>query len=174
MGILIIYFWFGTNSDHRDHCKTYRHTTSMYETYLSLTSLESVHFDCACVQFKAVFGDQELLDSFSHVTLKLNDTPHFDIVNNGSIAGQLLLDELENLLEIELFGEPLNSGQRLILVALLNTDVNIALGLFRSASLVIGLGERVKIIEDDRHFEYSERIFVLCVLLLLVLGCCGE
>ena len=103
------------------------------------------HLDGFGVQFEAVFGDQEFLDIFSLVTLELNDLSHLTISYDSTIAGELLLDDLEDFLLIKLLGETLDSSQSLTTIALLDSDVDIILALlFLSRTLiVVGLREGV-------------------------------
>lgn len=103
------------------------------------------HLDGLCVQFKAVFGDQEFLNILSLVTLELNDFSHLTVRHDGTIAGELLLDHLEDLLLIEFLGETLDCGQSLTTIALLDTDMDVILALLflGVASIVVGLREGV-------------------------------
>jgi hypothetical protein len=103
------------------------------------------HLDGLCVQFKAVFGDQEFLNILSLVTLELNDFSHLTVRHDGTIAGKLLFDHLEDLLLIEFLGETLDCGQSLTTIALLDTDMDVILALLflGVASIVVGLREGV-------------------------------
>jgi hypothetical protein len=47
------------------------------------------------------------------VSLELDHLSHLSVVDDGAIAGKLLLDDLENLLLVEFLGQTLNSGQSL-------------------------------------------------------------
>jgi len=60
------------------------------------------HLDGFGVQLEAVFGDQEFLNVFSLIALKLDDFSHLTVGYDGTIAGKLLLDHLEDLLLVEL------------------------------------------------------------------------
>jgi hypothetical protein len=60
-----------------------------------------------------------------------------------SVRTELLLDDLENLLLVELFGQALDSCQSLTTISLLDANVDIILGLFGSPSIVVGLREGV-------------------------------
>ena len=44
------------------------------------------YLDSLCVKLEAVFGDQELLNIFALITLKLNHLTHLAIGDNGAIA----------------------------------------------------------------------------------------
>jgi len=70
---------------------------------------------------------EELLNILALISLKLNHLSHLSINDDGAIASELLLDDLEDLLLIEFFGETLDSSQSLTTIALLNTDVYVVL-----------------------------------------------
>jgi len=112
-----------------------------------LKRLETVDLDSLRIEFEAIFGDQELLHILSLITLELNHLAHLTIGDDGAIAGELLLDHLENLLLVELLREALNSGQSLTTIALLDADVDVVLGLLGFPSIVVGLREGVKCLE---------------------------
>ncbi len=103
------------------------------------------HLDGFGVQLEAVFGDQEFLNIFSLIALELNDLSHLTIGYDGTIASELLLDHLEDLLLIEFLGETLNRSQSLTTISLLDTDVDVilALLLLGNALIVVGLREGV-------------------------------
>ena len=103
------------------------------------------HLDGFDVQLEAVFSDQEFLNIFSLITLELNDLSHLTIGYDGTIAGELLLDHLEDLLLIELLGESLNRGQSLTTISLLDSDVDVILPLLflGNTLIVVGLREGV-------------------------------
>lgn len=61
---------------------------------------------------------KELLDILALIALKLDHLAHLIVVDDGAIAGELLLDHLEDLLLVELLGQSLNSGQGLTTIAL--------------------------------------------------------
>ena len=44
------------------------------------------HLDGLCIEFEAIFGDQELLNIFALITLKLNHLAHLTVRDNGAIA----------------------------------------------------------------------------------------
>jgi len=114
-----------------------------YSTGCRLKRLETVDLDRLRIEFEAVFGDQELLNIFTLITLKLDHLAHLTIRNNRAIASEFLLDDLEDLLLVKLLGETLDSCQCLTTIALLNTDVDVILGLLRFPSVVVGLREGV-------------------------------
>ena len=61
---------------------------------------------------------QEFLNVLALVSLELDDLTHFGVGDYGSIAGELLLDDLEDLLLVKLLGQTLHGGQRLASIAL--------------------------------------------------------
>ena len=65
--------------------------------------------------------NEELLYVLALISLKLNDLTHFGIVHDSAIAGELLLDDLEDLLLVKLLWETLDSSQGLASIALLMT-----------------------------------------------------
>lgn len=65
--------------------------------------------------------DEEVLNVLSLVSLKLNDLTHLLVAHDSAIAGELFLDDLENLLLIKLLGETLDGGQGLASIALFMT-----------------------------------------------------
>jgi len=65
--------------------------------------------------------DQELLHVLALVALELNHLAHLRVVDDGAIAGELLLDDLEDLLLVELLRETLDCGQCLATIALCET-----------------------------------------------------
>lgn len=65
--------------------------------------------------------NEELLYVLALISLKLNDLTHLGIVHDSAIAGELLLDDLEDLLLVKLLWETLDSSQGLASIALLMT-----------------------------------------------------
>ena len=53
------------------------------------------------------------MDIFTLVPLQLNHLAHLSVVDDGAIAGEFLLDDLEDLLLVELLGKALHGGQSL-------------------------------------------------------------
>jgi len=109
-----------------------------------LRHLETMNFDGLSIQFEAIFGDQKLLNIFALITLKLNHLTHLTVRDDCAIASELLLDDLEDLLLVKLLWETLDRSQSLTTIALLDTDVDVILGLLRFPSIVVGLREGVK------------------------------
>jgi len=118
--------------------------TELNSTGYRLRRLEAVDLDGLCVKLKAIFCDQELLNVFALITLKLNHLAHLTVGDDCAIAGELLLDDLEYLLLVEFLGEALDGGQSLTTIALLDADMDVILGLLRFPSVVVGLREGVK------------------------------
>lgn len=96
------------------------------------------------IELQAVLIDEELLNVFTLITLELNHLSHLSIDDNGAIAGEFLLDDLENFLLIESLWEALDSGQSLPTIALLDTDVDIVLRLFDVTNVLVDFGEGVE------------------------------
>ena len=67
---------------------------------------------------------QELLDIFALVSLKLNHLTHLRVCDDGAIASELLLDDLEDLLLVELLGQALDGGQSLATITLCTVRVS--------------------------------------------------
>ena len=68
---------------------------------------------------------QEFLNVLALVSLELDDLTHFGVGDYGSIAGELLLDDLEDLLLVKLLRQTLHGGQRLASIALCGMSVYI-------------------------------------------------
>jgi hypothetical protein len=92
------------------------------------------YLDGLRIEFEAVFGDQELLNIFALITLKLDHLTHLTVCNNRAIASyvvlalppinrdlarhtEFLLNDLEDLLLVKLLGETLDSCQCLTTIA---------------------------------------------------------
>ena len=77
------------------------------------------HLDGLRIKTKALLlVGQEVLDILALISLELDDLTHLGVCDYGSIAGEFLLDDLENLLLVELLRETLDSRQGLTTVAL--------------------------------------------------------
>jgi len=87
---------------------------------------------------------QELLDILALISLELNHLAHLSVVDNGAIASEFLLDDLEDLLLVELFRKALDCGQRLTTIALLDPNMDVILGLPGFPSVFVGFGEGVE------------------------------
>lgn len=66
------------------------------------------------------------------VPLELDDLAELVVLDEGAVAGEFLLEGLQDLLWVILVGDPLERGERLAPVALLDPDVH-----------VVGLGDRL-------------------------------
>ena len=91
---------------------------------------------------------QKVLDILALVALELDDLAHFQVGDNGAIAGKLLLDDFENLLLVKLLGQALHRGQGLAAIALLDPNVDVVLlRLLDLAGVFIRFRERVEGLE---------------------------
>lgn len=110
--------------------------------------LETVDLDGLGIQLEAfLLVGQEFLDILTLISLQLNHLTHLGVGNNGAIAGELLLDDLQNLLLVKLLWKTLNSGQSLTTIALLNPNMDVILRLFSLAGVFVGFGEGVEGLE---------------------------
>jgi len=91
----------------------------------------------------AFFGE-EVCNLDSLVTLKLNDFTHLLIVDEVSVASELLFKGLEQLLGIVFLGETLQCGQSLSSVPLLNADMEVIL----CGTNVLVAPERIALISE--------------------------
>jgi len=96
------------------------------------------------IELQAVLIDEELLNIFALIPLELNHLSHLSIDDNGTIAGELLLDDLEDFLLIESLWKTLDRSQRLTTIALLNADMDVVLRLFDITYIFVDLGEGIK------------------------------
>lgn len=81
--------------------------------------LETVDLDGLRIQLQPLLLiDQELLHILALVPLELNHLAHLRVVDDGAIAGEFLLDDLEDLLLVELLWQALDRGQCLATIAL--------------------------------------------------------
>lgn len=100
------------------------------------------------VEFEPFFLiNQKFLDILALIPLELDHLAHLTVVDDGAIASELLLNDLEDLLLVELFRETLNSCQSLTTIALLNPYMDIILGLFCIAGVFVSFGEGVEGLE---------------------------
>lgn len=82
------------------------------------------------------------------VALQLDDGPQLGVVDDGAVAAELLLEGFDYLFVVERLVEPLDGGQGLAAVALLDADVDIVLGRGRGGAggalgrggLLLGVG----------------------------------
>jgi len=79
-----------------------------------------------------LFGDpdpsQEQADIIPLIALQLNHLAVLDVLDDRAVAGELLLERFDEFLEVELFSDALHCGQCLAAIALLDADVDEALG----------------------------------------------
>jgi hypothetical protein len=81
--------------------------------------LEAVDLDGLAIEAQAVFLiGQEILDIFALIALQLDHLSHLRVGDDGAIAGELLLDHLEDLLLVEFLGQALDRGQGFATIAL--------------------------------------------------------
>jgi len=85
-----------------------------------------VHLD---VLLRDAFFDQEHGDLLTLIALKLDHLAKFLVIDDGAVASKLLLERLEKLFLVVFFGQTLQRRERLASVSLLNTNVNVAVGL---------------------------------------------
>lgn len=106
---------------------------------------ETVDLDSLGIELEAIlFINEEFLNGFALITLKLNNLTHLGISHDSAIASELFLDDLQDLFAVEFSWQSLDCSQRLSAIALLDANMNIFLLLLRSLSGVfVGLGEGV-------------------------------
>jgi hypothetical protein len=90
-----------------------------------LPQLETVDFDGLGVHFETRWVDEEVLHGIALISLQLDDISGLLVLDYGTIASELLLDDLQDFLEVELCWDAFDGGQSLAAVALLDTDVDI-------------------------------------------------
>jgi hypothetical protein len=112
-----------------------------------MPGLEAVNLDGLLIKSKTlVLVGEEFLDLQALVALKLNHLSHalgLRIADDSAIASEILLDDLQDLLVVKLAGNPLDSGQGLPSITLLNAYMDVLLGLFGLSGVVVGFGEGV-------------------------------
>ena len=85
---------------------------------MTTARLETVDFDGLRIQLQALLLiDQEFLHILALVALELDHLAHLRVVDDGAIAGELLLDDLEDLLLVEFLGQALDGRQCLATIA---------------------------------------------------------
>lgn len=72
--------------------------------------------------------NKEMGDVLALVTLELDYLAKLLVLHNMPVAAELLLEVLEYLLVAELLLQPLNCGQALLSIPLLDADMDILLG----------------------------------------------
>jgi len=106
--------------------------------------LETMDLDGLGIELKSTLVSEELLYILALIALKLDHLSHLAVNNNGAIASELLLDDLEDLLLVEFLGETLDSRQSLATIALLNANVYVILRLLGLSCVFVGFGEGVE------------------------------
>jgi len=89
-----------------------------------MTHLETVQLDRRA---RDAFLDEEVADLCALITLKLDNLASFLVIDKGTIAGEFLLECLQEFLGIIFGWQSLQSGQSLPSVSLLNTNVDVVL-----------------------------------------------
>ena len=100
--------WNSRNRGPVEHKRTVNRHPLRY-TYLDAFGIKTKSF---------LLVGEEVLNILALITLELNNFSHFGVCYDGSIAGELLLDHLEDLLLVEFLGESLDCGQGLASIAL--------------------------------------------------------
>jgi len=109
-----------------------------------------VHLDIALID--DVTFDEEFIHILSLISLQLQNLTQLGINQNRTVRRVCPLQSLQNLLEIQINGQPLYSRQALPSITLLNTDVHIVAALraiLRQNGLTITLIEGIGSLEDD-------------------------
>lgn len=108
-----------------------------------MAGLETVDLDSLGIKLKTLLlVGEEFLDVLALIALELDHLAHLGVVDDGSIAGELLLDHLENLLLVKLLRQTLDSGQGLASITLLDAYMNVILRLLYF-SYVVNIDEGV-------------------------------
>jgi hypothetical protein len=77
------------------------------------------HLDGLWINLQSLFlVDKELLHGITLIALQLNHVAGFFIIYNGTVASELFLDDLEDLLHVKLGRNALNGGQGLAAITL--------------------------------------------------------
>jgi len=115
------------------------------DTTSQSSTLEPVDLDGLGIQLQAfLLINEKFLHVFALIALQLNHLAHLRVIDDGAIACKLLLDHLEDLLLVKFLGQALDRGQCLATIALLDTDMDVVLGLLGLAGISIGLREGVE------------------------------
>lgn len=85
----------------------------------SKQQMRATHLDGLGIDLQSLFFvNKEILHDIALVALELNHSSGLLIIDNSAVAGELLLDDFEDLLEVELGRNSFNSGQGLTTIAL--------------------------------------------------------
>jgi len=110
--------------------------------------LEAMDLDGLGIKLETLFlVGEKLLNILALISLELDHLSHLSVDDDGAIASEFLLDDLEDLLLVEFLGQTLNSRQSLTTIALLNTDVYVILRLLGLSCVFVGFGEGVEGLE---------------------------
>jgi len=110
--------------------------------------LEAVDLDGLRIELEAIFlVGEEFMHMLALVALELNHLAHLVIVDDGAIAGELLLDHAEDLLAGEFDWKALDRRQGLTTISLLDTDMDVILRLCLFRVVLLGFGEGVERLE---------------------------
>lgn len=85
-------------------------------------------------------GSQEVDNLVSLVSLELNNLTVLFVLADVSVAGKILLENLQDSLEVIFFGKALDCGQSLSSVSLLDTDMDVV---GRLSIVVTSVGEGI-------------------------------
>jgi hypothetical protein len=86
---------------------------------MRMARLEAVDLDSLAIKTQAfLLIGQEILHIFALVSLQLDHLSHLRVGDDGAIAGELLLDHLEDLFLVEFLGQALDRGQGFATIAL--------------------------------------------------------
>jgi len=83
--------------------------------------------DGLCVDVKTVLVDEEILYGIALITLELDDIASLFVGDYGSIASELLLDNLQNFLKVKLGWNAFDCGQSLATITLLDAYMDVGL-----------------------------------------------
>jgi hypothetical protein len=101
-------------------CSSYQYWQSDQIEPTVRTNLDRLHVKTEPLFFVC----EKVLNVLALVALKLDNLTHLGVGDYGTIASELLLDHLENLFLVELFGQPLDCGQGLTSIALCLVSVS--------------------------------------------------
>jgi len=130
-----------------DFCPRSRFLSTYWGRGTDMPGLEAVDLDGLLIEAEAfVLVGEEFLDLQALIALELDHLAHalgLCVTDDGAIASKVLLDNLEDLFVIKLAGDPLDSGQGLASITLLDAYMDILLSLFGLSGVVVGFGEGV-------------------------------
>jgi hypothetical protein len=111
----------------------------------SSMGLETMDLDGLSIKLKTLLlVGEEFLNIFALITLELDHLSHLTVDDDGAIASELLLDDLEDLLLVELLRETLDRRQSLTTISLLNSNMDVILRLLGLSCVFVGFGEGVE------------------------------